>query len=98
MAIIALDKSVSGLTITPMPALDATRKLYQVGLRTTEVPRQCLLARGEAAVSALCLATLEATSAVCAELVGVMIISPAAPRRILPAGRDRFFPGSRAGG
>ena len=72
LAIFALDKSAGGLTITPMPAMDATRKLYRVSLEAMEVSRQCLLARGEAALSALRRAALEATSAVCAELVGVV--------------------------
>jgi alkylation response protein AidB-like acyl-CoA dehydrogenase len=72
LAIFSLDQKVGGLTVTPMPAIDPTRKLYRVSLQATEVPQQSLLARGEAALSALRLATLEATSAVCAELVGVM--------------------------
>ena len=72
LAVFALDKSGGGLTVTPMPAIDPARKLYQVSLKAAEVPKQSLLVRGDAARDALRLATLEATSAVCAELVGVM--------------------------
>ena len=72
LAIFFLEKSADGLSITPMPVIDATRKLYRVSLTAAAIPEKCLLVRGEAALSALRLATLEATTAACAELVGAM--------------------------
>jgi alkylation response protein AidB-like acyl-CoA dehydrogenase len=74
LAIFGLDPGAEGVTIVPMPAIDATRKLYKVVLAEAgvEVAADALVARGESAEKALNRATMEATIAVCAELVGGM--------------------------
>ena len=72
LAIFSLEPDTPGLTISAMPAIDQTRKLYKVELAGATVSADRLLARGETAASALGKATREATVAVCAELVGAM--------------------------
>jgi len=71
-AVFSLDRATPGMTITPMPAIDQTRKLYRIELADLTVPADSLLVRGAAAAAAISRATREATVAVCAELVGVM--------------------------
>jgi alkylation response protein AidB-like acyl-CoA dehydrogenase len=62
-----------GLTLTPTPALDATRTLYRVDFAEVVVPAGDVLAAGERgrAVAALERSIQVATLVVCAELVGV---------------------------
>ena len=72
LAIFSLDRETEGMMISPMPAIDQTRKLYKVELAGVSVGEDRLLARGDAAASALRAATREATVAVCAELAGNM--------------------------
>lgn len=72
LAIFSLDRNTKGITISPMPAIDQTRKLYRVEFRQILASEDSLLARGDAAAAALRAATREATVAVCAELVGAM--------------------------
>jgi len=72
LAIFSLPAATDGMDVTPMPALDATRKLYRIDLTGTTVTEDQLLVGGSAARVALDAATREATIAVCAELVGVM--------------------------
>lgn len=72
LALFHLETATEGLSFAAMPALDQTRKLYQVEARDVRLPLSSLLARGEAAESALASAIREATVAVCAEMVGGM--------------------------
>lgn len=72
LAIFSLPAATAGLAVTPLPALDATRKLYRVDLDGATVDEDRLLAGGEKARDALARATREATIAACAELVGGM--------------------------
>ena len=70
LAVISLSQGVDGLTIEPMSAMDATRKLYKVSF--DGAVSDTLVARGEQAEAALHRATRLATVAVCGELVGGM--------------------------
>jgi alkylation response protein AidB-like acyl-CoA dehydrogenase len=60
-----------GVTLTATPALDATRKLYQIDLADVVVPAADVLGLGERAALALERSVQIATLAVCAELVGI---------------------------
>jgi alkylation response protein AidB-like acyl-CoA dehydrogenase len=60
-----------GVTLTATPALDATRKLYQLDLTETAVAAGEVLACGEPAQRALERSIQTATVAVAAELVGI---------------------------
>jgi alkylation response protein AidB-like acyl-CoA dehydrogenase len=62
----------AGLTIKPMPSVDATRHLYEVTYDNVEVAAADVLARGEAARAALAHALDVATVALTAEMVGGM--------------------------
>lgn len=64
----------SDVDIVSLPAIDETRKLYRLRLPEggLTVESEALLLRGDDAEEALRQATLEATVAVCAELVGGM--------------------------
>jgi alkylation response protein AidB-like acyl-CoA dehydrogenase len=61
-----------GLTITPMPAIDATRKLHRVAFDEVEVAEADFLAIGESALQALERALAIGTVALAAEMVGGM--------------------------
>jgi alkylation response protein AidB-like acyl-CoA dehydrogenase len=65
----AVDAKAPGVCIKPAPAIDATRKLYEVTFHEVEGE---LLARGAAAESALSQALDVATVALVAEMVGGM--------------------------
>src|SRR5256714_2935997 len=60
------------LMIKPMPAIDATRHLYEVSYNNVEVAAASILARGEAARAATEHALDVATVALAAEMVGGM--------------------------
>jgi alkylation response protein AidB-like acyl-CoA dehydrogenase len=60
-----------GVTLTATPALDATRKLYQLDLAEAAIPAGEVLACSEPAQSALERSIQVATVAVSAELVGI---------------------------
>jgi len=62
----------AGLSIKPMPSVDATRHLYEVTYDNVEVAAADVLARGEAARAALASALDVATIAIAAEMVGGM--------------------------
>lgn len=70
LAVACVPGDAQGVSVEAMPAIDATRKLYRVVFDGVDAGR--LLARGEAARTALDKATRLATIAVCAELVGGM--------------------------
>ena len=65
-------RNAPGLSIAPMPSIDATRNLYEVAYNDVEVAAGDVLARGEAAHAALEYGLNVATLAVCAEMVGGM--------------------------
>jgi alkylation response protein AidB-like acyl-CoA dehydrogenase len=67
LAVACIPADSPKVSVAAMPALDATRKLYRVGL---DGAGDRVLAQGEAARLALDRATRLATIAVCAELVG----------------------------
>jgi alkylation response protein AidB-like acyl-CoA dehydrogenase len=70
--IVAVESKGAGVTITPRPAMDATRKLYDVRLENVPLAEEAIVARGAEAEQALSRGTQMATLATCAELVGVM--------------------------
>ncbi|MEN3335049.1 MAG: hypothetical protein V7641_4414 [Blastocatellia bacterium] len=67
-----VESRAPGLTIKPMPSIDATRHLYEVTYNDVEVAAADILARGEAAGAALEHALDVATIALAAEMVGGM--------------------------
>jgi alkylation response protein AidB-like acyl-CoA dehydrogenase len=70
LAVVSVPSAADGVTLEPMPALDATRKLYKAVFDGAAA--NALVARGDAADKALADATRLATVAVCGELVGGM--------------------------
>ncbi len=68
---ITIPHATPGMTITPMPAIDQTRKIYRVDL-DTEVADDRLLARGGFTIEAVEAGVREAIVALCAEMVGGM--------------------------
>jgi len=70
LAVAAVSAQADGVTVEPMPVMDATRKLYRVGF--DGAPADHLVTRGAAAERALGHATRLASVAVCGELVGAM--------------------------
>ncbi|HJQ24121.1 MAG TPA: acyl-CoA dehydrogenase family protein [Blastocatellia bacterium] len=67
-----VESGATGLSVKPMPAVDATRHLYEVTYDNVEVAAADVLARGEAARAALEHALDVATVALAAEMVGGM--------------------------
>jgi alkylation response protein AidB-like acyl-CoA dehydrogenase len=72
LAVVALPKGTPGMTITLLPAIDATRKLYEASFKKVSVKEDQILASGSAATKALQHAILVGTIVVCAETVGAM--------------------------
>ena len=72
LAIVALPRGIPGLTISATPALDATRKLYDLTFNQVVIADTKVLAAGHQALSALQYAAQVAALAVCAESVGAM--------------------------
>ena len=70
LAVVA--SNAAGLSIKPMPSIDATRHLYEVTYSNVEVASADVLARGDAARAALEHALDIATVALAAEMVGGM--------------------------
>ena len=68
LALCVVDSKAAGLRITPLPALDATRKLYEVAFDNVEVSDVL----GETAAAAIAHAMEVATVALVAEMVGGM--------------------------
>ncbi len=65
-------RSAPGLTLSALPALDETRKLYQVVFEDVPVAEEDFLAIGDSALKALDRALAVATVALAAEMVGGM--------------------------
>lgn len=72
LALLAVDGKAAGLAVRATPAIDATRKLYELELKQVQVAADALLAEGIAAEQALAAGIGAATVVVCAELVGGM--------------------------
>jgi len=62
LAVVSLPRGTAGMTATTTPAIDATRKLYDVTLKDVSVADAQILAIGEQAASALEYATQVATN------------------------------------
>ncbi|HXM41468.1 MAG TPA: acyl-CoA dehydrogenase family protein [Bryobacteraceae bacterium] len=65
-------RGARGLTVSPLPAIDETRKLYQVAFENVPVAEEDILAIGDPARAALERALAVATVALAAEMVGGM--------------------------
>jgi len=72
LAVIALPAGHKGMTLSATPALDATRKLFDLSFDKVAVTDRQIIASGAGARAALEHASLVATLAVCAEAVGAM--------------------------
>jgi alkylation response protein AidB-like acyl-CoA dehydrogenase len=72
VVLLSVGADAPGVTLTATPALDATRKLYQVEFAEVVVPAAAVLASGERARAVLERSARVATLAVCAELVGIV--------------------------
>jgi alkylation response protein AidB-like acyl-CoA dehydrogenase len=72
LALFVARAKADGLRITPMSSMDLTRKVYEVAFDGVKVPREDLLARGQAALSALGRGRDIATVGLVAEMVGGM--------------------------
>ena len=72
LVIAVVTTNAAGLAIKPMPSMDATRNLYEVSYGDVEVAASDVLARGDAARTALDSALDVATIAIAAEMVGGM--------------------------
>ncbi len=72
LALFLVKAKTAGLRITGMPAVDLTRKLYEVSFDGVTVSRENLLARGDAAQAALGRGREVATVGLVAEMTGGM--------------------------
>ncbi len=72
IALVLVARGADGVTVTPTPGIDLTRRLYQVDLQNVTVDRTALLARGDRARSALATSMYVGAVAACADLVGGM--------------------------
>ncbi len=71
-ALVIVPREANGVTVTPTPSIDPTRRLCQVDLRNVTVDRTAILARGDRARSALARSISVGAVAACADLVGGM--------------------------
>jgi len=72
LGLFVVPRTARGLTISPLPAIDETRKLYQVTFAEVPVAADDCLAVGDSARAALDRALAVATVALAAEMVGGM--------------------------
>jgi alkylation response protein AidB-like acyl-CoA dehydrogenase len=72
LALVLVPAKTGGLRITALPAMDSTRKLYEVALDAVSVPRESLLAEGKPARAALDRMLNIATVGLVAEMTGGM--------------------------
>jgi alkylation response protein AidB-like acyl-CoA dehydrogenase len=72
IALVVVSRTAPGVSIKLMPSMDATRNLYEVVFKDVEIAASDVLAKGEAAQSALQHAIDVATLALAAEMVGGM--------------------------
>ena len=72
LVLAVVDPRAPGVTVTPMPAMDFTRRLYAVSFANVPIPAEDVLATGARARAALHHALDTATVALVAEMVGGM--------------------------
>jgi alkylation response protein AidB-like acyl-CoA dehydrogenase len=72
LGLFVVPRGVPGLTVSPLPAIDETRKLYQVAFDDVPVAAEDCLAIGDSARAALDRALAVSTVALVAEMVGGM--------------------------
>ena len=72
LGLFIVPRTARGLTVSPLPAIDETRKLYQVVFEDVPVAEEDFLAIGDSARDALDRALAVATVALAAEMVGGM--------------------------
>ena len=72
LGLFIVPRGARGLTVSPLPAIDETRKLYQVAFEDVPVAEEDFLALGDSARAALDRALAVATVALAAEMVGGM--------------------------
>jgi alkylation response protein AidB-like acyl-CoA dehydrogenase len=72
LALLPIERGAEGLTVTPTPSMDATRKLYEVGFEGVRVAEDEALGADGDARGALQGALEVATAVLCAEMVGGM--------------------------
>jgi alkylation response protein AidB-like acyl-CoA dehydrogenase len=73
LALFLVPANAPGLRITDLPAMDSTRKLYEVAFDGVSVPRESLLAEGKPARAALDRMLNVATVGLVAEMTGGML-------------------------
>ena len=71
-ALVIVPRQAEGVTITPTPGLDATRRLYRVDFENVSVAETSLLARDDVADAALRRSMQVGAVAACADLLGGM--------------------------
>ena len=72
LVLLPVERGAEGLTVTPTPSMDATRKLYEVGFEGVRVRGADALGADGDARAALRGALEAATAVLCAEMVGGM--------------------------
>ena len=72
LVLLPVERRAEGLTLRPMPSMDATRKLYEVGFEGVTVAEGDALGADGDARGALRGASEAATAVLCAEMVGGM--------------------------
>ena len=72
LVLLPVERGAEGLTVRPMPSMDATRKLYEVGFEGVTVAEGDALGADGDARGALRGASEAATAVLCAEMVGGM--------------------------
>lgn len=72
LILLLVEARAPGVSINPMPSMDASRPIYEVSFDEVRLAREDVLARGEAARSALARSLDLATMCVSAEMVGMM--------------------------
>jgi alkylation response protein AidB-like acyl-CoA dehydrogenase len=72
LALLPVERGADGVSVTPMPSMDATRKLYEVAFEGVRVDEQEALGADGGARGALRGALDAATAVLCAEMVGGM--------------------------
>jgi alkylation response protein AidB-like acyl-CoA dehydrogenase len=72
LALFVVPTGAKGVTVRPTPAIDGTRKLYEVMFDAVVLPADALLARGKQAVEAVEHAFAVSTVGLVAEMVGGM--------------------------
>jgi alkylation response protein AidB-like acyl-CoA dehydrogenase len=72
LALLPIERGAGGLSVKPMPSMDGTRKVYEVGFEGVIVQEADALGADGDAPGALDSALSVATTALCAEMVGGM--------------------------